>query len=135
MSNLIPKANVSPSARGEAWKAALLSALVIPGAGQIYNRQWWKGLFIALLFLAASLAVLIPVTLAFVQYGIHLLDMGMTDPLSPGGIPTDYLKILSDRESTFITLILVCAVLYVYATVDAYHERLREMKRKSNREE
>lgn len=99
--------------RSEAAKAALLSAFVIPGAGQIYNGQWFKGIFLAIVFLIASVAFLIPVTVAVVGY---YLAIGQGDTITAeralqSGLGMKY---------QLAVLFLVSLVLYLYSIVDSY---------------
>ncbi|MEW6236658.1 MAG: hypothetical protein AB1656_14840 [Candidatus Omnitrophota bacterium] len=112
------------SFKGEAAKAALLSALVLPGAGQMYNRQWIKGLFLGLLFLAASLAVLIPLTLAAAGYYLALNSESL-DSIEKS------LQPIKDMMLSLIVLAVSSIVLYVYSIVDAYAQRMRMEKEAS----
>jgi len=109
------------SFKGEAFKAAMLSALVLPGAGQMYNRQWIKGLFLGLLFIVASLAVLIPLTLAAAGYYLALGSDSL-DSIEKS------LKPIKDMMLSLIVLAVSSVVLYVYSIVDAYAQRMRMEK-------
>ncbi len=104
--------------KSSALKAALLSAFVLPGAGQIFNRQWGKGLFLGLMFLVASLSVLIPLTLIVAGYYIAL-GSGSVEALEA---PIQNLK---DMMWSLIVLAIVSLVLYIYSVVDAYKQRQR----------
>lgn len=103
--------------KNEAVKAALLSALVIPGAGQCYNRQWGKGLFIAVVFTVATLAALIPLAYAAVQYLAQFAGG------AAGGQPQPYLAMLAGKLPALATLVGASLLLYVYSIVDAYRGR------------
>ncbi|MFB3788858.1 MAG: DUF5683 domain-containing protein [bacterium] len=110
--------NEDSRSRGEAWKAALLSALVLPGAGQLYNRQWLKGFLVLALFLAASLGVLIPLTLVMVNYYLNL---------GAGNVEAAEQSLLSMNSQWIQMAFLVLASfgIYVYSIVDAYrHNRI-----------
>lgn len=110
-----PGPDQSPASRGEAVKAALLSALVLPGAGQLYNRQWMKGCLVIFLFLAASLGVLIPLTLVVVNYYMHL-GAGNVEAAEQS------LSVLSSQWIQLAFLVLASGVIYVYSIVDAYRQ-------------
>ncbi len=107
--------NVDSRTRGEAWKAALLSALVLPGAGQLYNRQWLKGFLVLALFLAASLGVLIPLTLVMVNY---YLNLGAGDVEAA----EQSLTALNSQWPQMAALVLASIGIYVYSIVDAYRQ-------------
>ncbi len=100
-------------------QAALLSALVIPGAGQLYNCQWGKGIGILLVFLVASLAVLIPITLAIVGYYISL-GSGNIDNAAQA------LKPISEEWVHLLVLLVASLGIYIYSIVDAYRFRMRK---------
>ncbi len=111
--------------RSDAAKSALLSALVIPGAGQLYNRQWVKGIFIAVIFTVASLSLLIPLT-----YDAILYYTGISNPNSPSFNPAfqdaNPFTHLNERQYSIITLLVVSVVLYVYGIYDAYQTRKKK---------
>jgi len=102
--------------KADAARAALLSAFVIPGAGQMYNRQWGKGVFLAILFLVASLFVLIVLTYTVVRYYLAL----QSDPEQA----LKELRVLAETKWQLITLTLVSVVLYIYSIVDAYKQNI-----------
>ena len=103
-------------------RAALLSALVIPGAGQLYNCQWVKGIALIVLFLVCSLAVLIPITLAVVGYYISL---------GAGNIDNAALALQPLIEEWIHLAVLVVASIgiYLYSIIDAYRQRLDILSR------
>jgi TM2 domain-containing membrane protein YozV len=118
---------VRTASRADAAKAALLSALVIPGAGQMYNREWIKGVFIALVFLASSVMVLIYVTLAIV--GRYLaLAQGDAEAAIQATQP------LWQMKYPLFTLLLVAIFLYLYSIFDAYRQAQKQTAN-SDREE
>ncbi len=102
--------------RSEAMKAALLSALAAPGAGQLYNRQWLKGVFVGTVFLIASLALLVPVGYFL---AVYYLEIGQGNIEKAG----QSLQFLRDEFYTFLVLAVASAALYVYSIYDAYTER------------
>ncbi len=101
--------------KSDAVKAALLSAFVIPGAGQFYNREWLKGIFVAILFLTASLSVLVPITIGIILYYSNL---------GGGDIEQASKAIRSIWEARIQLIVLaVCSIiLYVYSVIDAYRK-------------
>lgn len=101
--------------KSDAVKAALLSAFVVPGAGQIYNRQWAKGIGLCILFLAASLGVLIPITLALVGYYLSL---------SAGSVEAagNAVRPVFDHWMSLLALSAASVFLYVYSIIDAYRQ-------------
>ncbi|RJP18217.1 MAG: hypothetical protein C4527_29375 [Candidatus Omnitrophota bacterium] len=103
---------------GAAARAALLSAFVVPGAGQIYNREWVKGIFLAFLFLAASLAVLVPITIAIILYYSNLNSGDPDQALQP-------LQALWEARVQLIVLSVSSVILYIYSIMDAYRKRKR----------
>ncbi|MBZ0254604.1 hypothetical protein K8I31_00985 [bacterium] len=102
--------------QSEAMKAALLSALVVPGAGQLYNRQWVKAAFVIIVFLIASLALLIPIGYFIAMYFLQI-GQGNVDQAEQS------LQFLNDEFNTFCVLGVSCIILYVYSVYDAYAER------------
>lgn len=105
--------------RSRSAQAALLSALVIPGAGQIYNGQWGKGIFIAVLFLTSSLAVLVPISLAVVGYYL-CITAGNVDNAGQA------LQPMLDQWIHLVVLACATVGVYVYSIVDAYRNPKRE---------
>ncbi len=95
--------------------AALLSALVWPGAGQIYNREFKKGL------------VLIGLTLLF---GLSLVmgagrDLLHSLPADMSAFDIEQARMLTEeimrRNSTsLVTFNLLMTVTWVYSAFDAY---------------
>ena len=110
--------------QSDALKAALLSALVIPGAGQLFNREWVKSIFIMVVFLASSLGFLIPITLAVVGY---YLAMAQAD----GDAASRALQPMWTMQTQLITLVLVTIIIYVYSVIDAYRQCQRRMRQKT----
>lgn len=101
--------NVEPppaSTKHSARTAALLS-LAQPGAGQAYNKQWWKGAFIGVPYILLLLAFL--VLLGLGVYGVYTAATGLEDlpPQGPLFLPALY-------------PLPVLVVLHVYAVWDAW---------------
>lgn len=111
--------------KNQATQAALLSAFVVPGAGQIYNRQYGKGLCLAVLFLAASLGCLIPVTIVVIRYyaAISSADIENLENI---------FEPLTGMLTSLIVLFIASIVIYVYSIIDAYRAATRQPKPSSN---
>ncbi len=107
--------------KSEAARAALLSAFVVPGAGQIYNREWGKGIFVAVLFLAASLAVLIPITIAVILYYSNINSGNLEQAVKP-------MQALWEAKVQLIVLAVCSILIYVYSVWEAYTKRLEMEK-------
>jgi TM2 domain-containing membrane protein YozV len=103
----------------EAMKAALLSAFVLPGLGQMYNRQWGKGLFVAFTFLLSSLGVLIPVTIGVASYYIAAAQAD----LEKASAALDPIK---NVWIHLIVLTVLSVILYIYSIVDSYKTRKKK---------
>jgi TM2 domain-containing membrane protein YozV len=111
---------ISPAlGKSEAAKAALLSALLIPGAGQLYNREWTKGGFILFTFLLASLGALIPITLVAINYYMTVAQ-GNLDAAAASLLP------MREAWSRLVILILISILLYIYSILDAYKVRKKQ---------
>ncbi len=106
------------SQRGDAMKAALLSALVLPGAGQLLNRQWVKAIVIILLFLSATSAVLVPITNAMLRYYLNIASGNLDNA-------TQSLQLLNDEWIHLVVLFIASIVVYIYSIVDAYRYKVR----------
>ena len=95
--------------------AALLSGVVWPGAGQLYNREFKKGaLLIGLTILVA--VVIIVATAAELTRQLPA-DMGDLDPDLVRTLPA---QVLAARSGTLMVSSLVLAAAWVYGIVDAY---------------
>jgi hypothetical protein len=106
------------------WRAALLSGLVCPGAGQLYNRQLAKGGLLVAATLGAA-GVLFWVLIAAVRAALPQ-DLETLDPLEVPALATRIMIAVSSRvELLSFGLTLV----WIYATVDAW---LVGSKRESN---
>lgn len=102
----------------KASRAALLSALVFPGAGHCYLGRWWRGLSLALVSLV-PLYLLLSTTLAITR---ELLD-----ELESGAIPPDLLALTQETmvrvhagSSTLQMASLAFAVFWVTGIIDAH---------------
>jgi hypothetical protein len=101
---------VSPALR-----AAMLSALVCPGAGQIRNRQFAKGLALVGLTLAAAGYLLV----RMLSEVLRLLptDGSVIDPLSAWDMASE---IQERNHGEYLAASLVLLALWIYGTWDAW---------------
>jgi len=95
--------------------AALLSAFVWPGAGQLYNRDVKKGAFLIGLTLAVAVAVIIA-TAAEVTRQLPA-DIGDLDADLVRTLPA---QVLAARSGTLLVSSLVLLLAWAYGIVDAY---------------
>lgn len=109
--------NNNPSAkRSDAMKAALLSATVMPGAGQLYNRDWLKGALLIVVFLVASLALFVPLGYALALYYLELNQGNLAQSAKS-------LEFVRENTINFILLGIACLLMYVYSIIDAYRAK------------
>ena len=95
--------------------AALLSAFVWPGAGQLYNRDVKKGAFLIGLTLAVAVAVIIA-TAAEVTRQLPA-DIGDLDADLVRALPA---QVLAARSGTLFVSSLLLLLAWAYGVVDAY---------------
>ena len=95
--------------------AALLSAFVWPGAGQLYNRDVKKGAFLIGLTLAVAVAVIIA-TAAEVTRQLPA-DIGDLDADLVRTLPA---QVLAARSGTLLVSSLLLLLAWAYGIVDAY---------------
>jgi TM2 domain-containing membrane protein YozV len=107
--------------KGEDYKAAMLSALVIPGAGQFYNRQWGKGLFVMIAFLLSSLGVIVPITIGIILYLQKTMQADVEGARSA-------IEPILHLWIHLIVLTIISVILYVYSIVDSYKYRKQSGK-------
>jgi len=85
----------------------------------MYNGQWGKGIFIAVLFLTSSLAVLVPITLAVVGYYL-CITAGNLDNAGQA------LQPMIDQWIHLVVLAGAAVGVYVYSIIDAYRYKKQE---------
>ena len=95
--------------------AALMSALVWPGAGQLYNREIKKGILLIGLTLAVAVAVIIA-TASEVTRQLPA-DIGDLDADLVRTLPA---QVLAARTGTLLVSSLLLLATWVYGIVDAY---------------
>lgn len=109
-------------------KAALFSALLFPGWGQIYLKRYKRGAAIIFAVLAGSLSLVWSV----VQIAIAILKVS---PFKKGTIQiSDVLTLTSkavrELDMFYMTLpIILLTILWIFSTVDAYWLGKKEMAR------
>jgi len=103
------------SRRDPALHAALLSALVCPGVGQIRNRQLAKG--IALIGLTVAAAGYLLVRMLTEVFRFLPTDGTVIDPMSAFDIASE---IQARNTGAFSTLSFVLLAVWIYGTVDAW---------------
>jgi diadenosine tetraphosphate (Ap4A) HIT family hydrolase len=96
-------------------RAAMLSALVCPGAGQIRNRQFAKGLILVGLTLASAGYLL--VRMLTEVFRLLPTDGSVIDPMSAWDMASE---IQARNQGTFGALSFFLLALWIYATWDAW---------------
>jgi hypothetical protein len=104
-----------PGARDPALRAALLSALVCPGAGQIRNRQYAKGFALVGVTLATAGFLLVRMLTEVLR--LLPADGSVLDPSSAWDMAS---QIQGRNQGAFSTLSFLLLALWVYGTVDAW---------------
>jgi hypothetical protein len=95
--------------------AALLSAFVWPGAGQLYNREFKKGALIIGLTLAVAIVVIVATAAELTRQLPG--DMGDLDADLVRTLPA---QVLAARSGTLMASSLLLLTAWVYGIVDAY---------------
>jgi TM2 domain-containing membrane protein YozV len=117
-----------------ATKAALLNAFLLPGWGQIYLRNYKKGILIII----ASLAGVVSILLSVIQTTTALLK---AVPLKKGTITfiavvqTAIHAIRALNLSYLFLILLSMILLWIFSIIDAYMAGKKEMARTSVPEE
>jgi len=101
--------------RSAPFRAAMLSALVCPGAGQMRNRQFAKGLILIGLTLASAGYLL--VRMLTEVFRLLPTDGSVIDPMSAWDIASE---IQARNQGTFGALSFLLLALWIYATWDAW---------------
>jgi diadenosine tetraphosphate (Ap4A) HIT family hydrolase len=110
-------------ARSRPLRAALLSALVCPGAGQIHNREYGKGV----LLIGATLITAIWLIVRLVREVLGGLpeDMATFDPLSVLAMVEEVQR---RNAGFFLGFTLLLTALWIYGIVDAYRSGPRPQR-------
>lgn len=120
-----------PLAKSPIWPA-IMSALVLPGVGQILNRELLKGLFLGGAFLVPSIWFSKVIT-----ERLSLLLPGTPEQWAANpDIMLEALKKLVDQNTDmFLTFQLLIMIVWIYSVVDAYlvaKRRLKELPREDS---
>jgi hypothetical protein len=109
-----------------ATKAALLNALILPGWGQIYLRNYKKGISIII----ASLAGVVSILLSVVQTTIAILKIA---PFKKGTVTFNAviqltINAIKALNLFYLFLILLSMILlWIFSVIDAYQIGKKEM--------
>jgi hypothetical protein len=109
-----------------ATKAALLNALLFPGWGQIYLRNYKKGISIII----ASLAGVVSILLSVVQTTIAILKIA---PIKKGTVTFNAviqltINAIKTLNLSYLFLILLSMILlWIFSIIDAYQIGKKEM--------
>jgi hypothetical protein len=114
----------------KAIKAALLSALVFPGSGQLYLKRYWRGLMMMTLVVLALAVMIVRATvvaldsLRIMQVDGKAMDVSAISHLAE----TSSANIFTDNTAILVALV-VC---WVFSIVDAYRIGKRDLPATSN---
>lgn len=98
--------------------APLCSAFVLPGLGQVLNRQIIKGLILIALITALFMAILVKVLLDLSAVLSHVIGQNMV--LGREQLPA-IIAGMRARDMTFLGILIVLGVgLWAYGILDAY---------------
>jgi len=102
------------------YKAALLSAFVFPGVGQLYLKKYWRGLALVL-FVFAGLVYIIRVAaasaLSVLDDAVVKLQKGATDLHEISGVVGSKMS-FTDPYYDAVLYFVIC--LWIFAIIDAY---------------
>ena len=102
----------------KAVKAALLSGLVFPGAGQIYLKRYRRGLVLILTVLAALMAVVVRAAVAAFRVLEEMQRAGKTpDPETITTLATQYALPYAAYFQVGSLIIVGC---WIFSIIDAY---------------
>jgi TM2 domain-containing membrane protein YozV len=91
--------------------ALVLSAFVFAGAGQIYNKQYKKGMFLVLIYGILLFLILKPVVLGYINYIKTCINLESID------ISKINIQFIQKPD---IILTIVMTVVWLFAVIDAY---------------
>ena len=102
----------------KAIKAALLSAFIFPGSGQLYLKRYWRGLLIMMLIVVGLSVIIMRATIAVldtlkvIQGNGQPIDMEKISRL----VETSSANIFADNSIILVFL----AACWIFSVVDAY---------------
>jgi TM2 domain-containing membrane protein YozV len=97
------------------WMAAGLSAVVFPGAGQVYNRQVAKGVA----FIALSLACTVAITVMMVRIAMAAIQAN-PDMIDPSQTQRAVEQAVRSGAGGLSATVWALTLLWVVSVVDAY---------------
>jgi len=110
------KKNTIPLRRSPLWPA-LLSGLVAPGVGQIFNRDYFKGIFL----LVSSISSF----LWFSKVLTERLSTVLTGPpeqwaANQAALREGLIKLINENGEMFLTFQILILLIWGFSVVDAY---------------
>lgn len=98
-------------------KAALLSAFVLPGLGQIYLKRYWRGIIIMLLVLSAIGVIIVSVTMSTLENLKKMQSQGTVDMSALSNLT----QITSTEHAAYYNVVLILAACcWLFSIIDAY---------------
>jgi arabinogalactan oligomer/maltooligosaccharide transport system permease protein len=94
----------------------LLSALVIPGAGQLNNRQYVKGVIMIVVVLVSLSAFIIKIC----RDVLSIISSTGQDKMSPDNISQLAIQVQQKNAGIIVMLMLLFLVVWIYGIIDAY---------------
>jgi len=92
--------------------AALFSALLFPGAGQVFNKQFVKG-FVLIVFTLFSLTL-------FVYFLIEGILSGLINPFPSAGFVENALLGIIGEGAKITCSLVILILLWAYSIADSY---------------
>jgi TM2 domain-containing membrane protein YozV len=93
------------------WRAVMLSALIFPGAGQVYNGDRLKGYLLIALGSILSLFIILKVAIPFVNYYQAIF---LDNPQKAPGLS------FTEEVPGILLFLGVLAAVWIYSIIDAY---------------
>lgn len=113
----------------KAFVSPLLSALVIPGLGQLVNRQIAKGAF-----LVAGVSLLFMITLGFTLHQLSKAVVALGDTQAPDKFAALREQLISQGVWWLWILAGVLVGLWLYSVIDAWRwGRVRDLENKEKK--
>ena len=102
----------------KAIKAALLSALVFPGAGQFYLKRYWRGLLMMLITIVGLAVIIIKATTAALDRLQALQGTGTAFDINAISSLAEQSSANMLSDNTIILVFLVAC--WIFSVLDAY---------------
>ena len=94
----------------------LLSALVVPGAGQLNNRQYVKGIIMIVVVLVSLSAFIIKIC----RDVLSIISSTGQDKMSADNISQLAIQVQQKNAGIIVMLMLLFLVIWIYGIIDAY---------------